>query len=176
MEQDFRNYEYMTVSTGMGSVGETVNRYASLGWEPDGRRDGLLNATLTFRRDRSIKGKERLNRLQICIEDNVEGIRMLEESKSKGSMIFALAFGIAAALLFGGGMSLIMFSTTPVVLWAIIVGVSMGVIGGVLAAINYPIFVRLVKRKTARVNPIIEKKREEIFTLCQEAHGIAVGM
>jgi len=176
MEQqnNYRNYEYMTVSTGIRNANETADRYSSLGWEIDGRQDGLLGTMLTFKRDRNIKGKEQLNRLQARIEDNMNGIRCLEESKKRGSMIFALALGIIAALIFGGGMSLIMFNAAPVVVWAIITGVGLGVIGAGLAGINYPIFNKLVERKTAKINPVIEKKRDEIFDLCQEAHGIAV--
>jgi len=172
-QNNYRNYEYLNIMVNNKSVNETVNRYASLGWEIDRQDEGFNKTTLTFRRERSIKNKEQLNRLQIRIEDGANGIKELERSKKKGASIFAGVYGSIAAVIFGGGMSLVMFSFDPVSMPAVIGGIALGVFGGVLAALTYPIFQKAVKKKTAKVNTIIEKKRDEIADLCQEAHGLS---
>jgi len=174
MEQqnNYRNYEYMTKVTDSRSVNEVANRYSSLGWEPDGQQRGLLYTTLTFKRDRGVKNKEQLNRLQARIEDGVNGIAYMEESKTKNALITSLAIGIFAALMFGGGMSLIMFNAAPLVLAALIGGIALGIVGGAVAAIVYPLYKKMVRSKTAKTDPLIEKKRDEIADLCQEASGL----
>jgi len=172
MEQqnNYRSYEYMTKTAGSREAGEIINRYESLGWELDRHADGLLLTTLTFKRDRNINNKSQLNRLQLRIEDAGNEIVYLEESKTKGATIFSLAAGIFGALTFGGGMSLIMFNADPVSWGAVIGGTVLGVVGGAIAAVVYPIYKRLIRKKTAKINPRIEEKRDEIADLCQEAY------
>jgi len=177
MEQqnNYRNYEYMTKTADSRTVSEIANRYSSLGWELDRQERGLIFTTLTFKRDRNIKNKDQLNRLQLRIEDGVNGIVYMEESKTRGATIFSLVIGIFAALMFGGGMSLIMFNADPMTAsWQVIVGFVLGIVGGAIAAVVYPLYRKAVARKTAKTNPLIEKKRDEIADLCGEAHGLVM--
>ena len=164
----------MTKTTDGRSVSEIANRYTSLGWELERQERGLLYTTLTFKRDRTIKNREQLNRLQARIEDGINSISYMEESKTKFATIFSLAMGIIAALIFGGGLSLIMLNADPITAsWQVIVGFVLGIIGGAAAAIVYPLYTKIIKRKIRKTNPLIEKKKDEISELCGQAHNLS---
>ena len=172
MEKTYYDYEYMTVTVNSKTMRETVERYNSLGWEVDGQEIGMIRSALTFKRDRNIKNKDQLNRLQRRIDDGADSVKNLEKGKKKGTAVFASIFGSLAALMFGGGMSLIMFNP-PEVSPAFIGGLALGVIGAGIATLAYPIYKIFVKKKTAKNNLLIERKKDELADLWREAKLVA---
>jgi len=174
MEQNnYRDYEYMALTTDKRNANEIANRYASLGWELDSRSGYLLSAALTFKRERNVRNKDKLNRLQLRIEDCSEGIDRLERSKARNASMMLIISGIIFALIFGGGMSLVMLNP-PAASFMFISGIVLGVTGLGLGASIYPLYRKFVKKNTAKINPLIEKKKDDLADLCQEAHSLLV--
>ncbi|MCL2752163.1 MAG: hypothetical protein FWE62_05350 [Firmicutes bacterium] len=171
MEQAYRNYEYMTLTADRQDANETANRYASLGWELDGQENGVFQTALTFKRERNITNKDRLNRLQLRIEDCADGIDRLERSKTQKASMMLTISGVLFALIFGGGMSLAILNP-PAASLVFIGGIVLGVIGLGLGALIYPFYRGFIKKNTAKIDPLIEKKKDDLADLCQEAHNL----
>ena len=84
---------------------------------------------------------------------NYEKIIELDKKTTRKPTIFALIFGILSALILGAGMSM-------VIMWQMyIVGIIVGVIGMLLATLNYFVFKNMLKKEK-------EKVKDEILNLC----------
>lgn len=170
--KEFYSYDYLTVEVNGKNASEIMDSYESLGWEIIGSDNFMenqsLKSTLNFKRDRKIKNKEQLLRQQAKLEDAYANVKILEKKKKESANIFAMVFGVLGALIFGGGMSLCMVigGTIPM-----ICGVIVGIIGIAVCAINYPIFKKMLNKKSAKINPLISKKKEEIAVICETAHN-----
>lgn len=99
-------------------------------------------------------------------ESKIDRIRRLDKKVGEKAQIVALMFGIIGALIFGAGMSLIMteigaFLGTMV--WRIVVGVGLGIIGGALAGVAYPMYKYTLKKEKKKVAPEIIKLTDELI-------------
>ncbi len=172
--KEFATYEYMAKTVPQAAITSTVDIFESFGWEATDTAPGLLGATvLSFKRNRKINDKSELNRLQRRAEDIAAGIERLEKSKTSSGSVFAYSFGIVAALILGGGMSLCLLQGSNVALLA--VGIILGIVGFILAGVNYLAYRKIVDKKTAKVNPAIDAEREKLANLCEAAHSLTVG-
>lgn len=82
-------------------------------------------------------------------ENKMEQLRKLDQSAEQKGMIWSLVVGISGALIMGGGMSLVM-------VWQnMLVGIPLGVVGLAIAAVAYPLYVRITKRQRQRLAPQI---------------------
>ncbi|MBQ7363641.1 MAG: hypothetical protein IJW48_04215 [Clostridia bacterium] len=105
------------------------------------------------------KGSEEVNKM--------ERLRHLDRSVTEKAEIVSLVFGIVGALILGFGMSLIMTELHAYLglgaIAAMVLGIIMGVLGGVVAALAYPTYAFVIKRERARVAPEILKLTEELL-------------
>lgn len=169
--KEFYSYDYLAVEVNNTNAPEVMDCYESLGWEATGSdsyvENRSLKAMLNFKRDRKIKNKEQLIRQQAKLDDAYANIKTLEKKKKEMPNIVSLILGIIGSLILGGGMSLCMVlgGTIPMVC-----GIIVGVIGIVVCAVNYPIYKKILSKKSAKINPLISKKKEEIATICETAH------
>ena len=92
-------------------------------------------------------------------ETSMEQLRRLDASATKGAAVVSLIAGIISTLILGVGMCCTM-------VWGdklFIPGIVIGIIGitGVIAA--YPIYIRMVKRKRAKLAPEIIRLSDELM-------------
>ena len=75
-------------------------------------------------------------------EDKLEKLKRLDQSAEKTGTAHALAVGIPGALIFGGGMSLVMtdIAETVGIQNPMLYGIIIGIVGMFMAIINYPIY------------------------------------
>ena len=100
-------------------------------------------------------------------EDSMARLRRLDSGVTKKAQSVALTLGIIGTLILGLGMSLIMtdlaatlgLSTTA----ALIAGVAIGVAGGVLVSLAYPIYNAVLRRERARIAPEIIRLTDELI-------------
>lgn len=171
--QRARTYDYKTVETDSRSSSEVMDYHEALGWELAGSNEGITGRiALTFRRNRKIKNKEQLNRIQVRLDDAVEGIRVLEKSKTKSALMAAIAIGTAGSLTFGGGLSICILLPLMSNLVSYVVGCFLGVVGFGVCGLGYLAYVKLRAKNTAKINVLIDKKRDGIADLCEEAQRI----
>lgn len=100
-------------------------------------------------------------------EDKLERLRRLDGGVTRKAAAIALTLGVIGMLILGFGMSLIM-TELPTILGmtatvALAVGTAVGMLGGGIAALAYPIYQLTVKRERARIAPEILRLTEELL-------------
>ena len=100
-------------------------------------------------------------------EDKMERLRRLDRRVTAKAQSISLVFGIIGMLLLGTGMSLCMSDFAEILgshrNAAIAIGVVLGVVGGALAALAYPIYNRVTLKEKEKVTPEILRLTEELM-------------
>ena len=169
-EKDFVSYEYRTVSVKAKDQTRVMDLYEAFGWEVTGTSPALDGITLSLKRDRHIPHKQELVKLERQAEDTFSRIGGLERSKTQGASAFSYIFGCIAALILGGGMSLVMLVEGSIP--ALVGGIVLGIIGIVLCGVNYPIYKRLASQKTKALLPVIDETEEKLANLLERGNEL----
>ena len=100
-------------------------------------------------------------------EDKMARLRRLDSSVTNTAQAVALVLGIIGALILGFGMSLIMTDLAEFLgleeTVVMVVGVSVGIVGGILASLAYPIYNAIVKAKRKKIAPEIIRLTDELM-------------
>lgn len=101
------------------------------------------------------------------VEDKMERLRRLDANVTQTAQTVALIIGIFGALILGIGMSLIMTDLAAFFgldhTMAMAIGVIIGVVGGILASLAYPIYHAIVKAKRKKIAPEILRLTDELM-------------
>lgn len=167
-ENNFIGYEYkeVTVSRSMESV--YADGYANFGWELDGTApslQGISFVTLKLKRDRKIRNKTELTRLQRQFESGAAEIEGLEKSKTNGAMIAAFSIGIVGTAFMAGSVFAYLAGMLPL---SIVLAIP-GFIGWILPYFSY---VKIRSNKTAKVTPLIENQYDAVYDVCEKANAL----
>lgn len=102
-----------------------------------------------------------------AVEDKMARLRRLDASATRTAQIVALVLGIIGALILGFGMSLCMTELSEILGsyrdMAMVIGIIVGVVGGVLASLAYPIYNAVVKAKRKKLAPEIIRLTDELM-------------
>lgn len=170
-DKDFVSYEYKTVQVNTKDQTKAMDMYEAFGWEVTGTTPTAVGGvTISLKRDRRQKHKPELNKLEQQAENTFETINHLQKAKTTGAGIFAYIFGIFAALVFGGGMCLVMLTENSVP--ALIGGIVLGVAGLALCGINYLVYKKIVARKTRQLLPVIDQTEEKLANLLEKGNDL----
>lgn len=172
-ENHFIGYEYkdITVSRDMETV--YSDGYANFGWLLEGSDilstlQGTNTVNLKFKRDRKIRNKAELTRLQHQFETCAGEIVSLERSKAVAASVAAYAVGlIGTAFMAGSVFAYIGGLLAPSIVLAV-----PGFLGWI---IPYFAYCKIKKNKTAKLTPMIDQKYDEIYTTCEKANGLLRG-
>lgn len=168
--KDFMSYEYRTKAVKAKDQVKAIDMYEAFGWEITAASPTPAgNVTVSMKRNRRQAHKSELNRLERQAEELYDSLNRLEQSKTFGASIFAYVFGIAATLIAGGGMSLVMLNDGAA---AIAGGVILGLAGIALCAVNYPIYKRLVSRKIKQVTSAIDENEEKLANILEKGNEL----
>ena len=100
-------------------------------------------------------------------EDKMARLRRLDASVTNTAQVVALVLGILGTLLLGFGMSLIMTDFGKILGSyrdiAMVIGIIVGVVGGILASLAYPIYNAIVKVKRQKIAPEIIRLTNELI-------------
>ena len=100
-------------------------------------------------------------------EDKMARLRRLDASVTNTAQAVALVFGIIGTLTLGFGMSLIMTELAEILglngNMAMVIGIPVGIIGGILASLAYPIYNAIVKAKRKKLAPEIIRLTDELM-------------
>ena len=100
-------------------------------------------------------------------ENKLARLRRLDAGVIEKAQIVSLVFGIVGALILGSGMSLILSDLWQTLgltrAWSLIIGISLGVLGGVLASLAYPMYQIVERHERERVAPEILKLTDELM-------------
>ena len=100
-------------------------------------------------------------------EDKMTRLRKLDASVTKTAQAVAIVFGVLGMLILGLGMSLIMTDLAEIFgsfrNLAMPVGIAIGLIGGVLASLAYPIYNAIVRARRKKLAPEIIRLADELM-------------
>ena len=166
--EGFISYEYreMTVSRDMESV--YADAYPHFGWILDGSGPayiGLSVTNLKFKRDRKIRNKAELTRLQRQFESNAREIEKLEQSKTTTASIAAFSIGLAGTAFMVASVFAVLAAMIPL---CIILAIP-ALVGW---ALPYFSFTRLTAKRTETVSPLIDQQYDSICEVCEKAHAL----
>ncbi len=163
-------YEYKEVTICSDNASFYLDGYENFGWSEDENFAvvcGPRLTTLRLKRDRKIMNKIELTRLQQHFEACTKEIQMLE--KKKTSVANAAAFTVAligTAFMAGATFTVV---HEPPVIWLCILLAVPGFIGWI-----FPYFIHngIARKKEQAIQPLIEKKYEEIYEICEKGHSL----
>ena len=100
-------------------------------------------------------------------EDKMTRLRRLDASVNRSARLVAIILGTAGALTLGAGMSLIMTELGDILglnsSLKMPIGIAIGVVGGILASLAYPIYNAIVKAKRKKLAPEIIRLTDELM-------------
>lgn len=101
------------------------------------------------------------------VEDKMARLRRLDASVTNTAQAVALVFGIVGTLVLGFGMS---FMMTDLAAFfgvgegmAMVIGIPVGILGGTLASLAYPLYNAIVKAKRKKLAPEILRLTDELM-------------
>ncbi len=169
--KDFITYEYQTKTVKAKEQTRVMDMSEAFGWEVTGATPTFAEGvTLSLKRDRKIRHKQELLKLERQAEETYSAISKLQSQKTFAANVFAYCFGIVAALILGGGMSMCMLIENNVAAFA--GGIILGIAGIVLCAVNYPVFKKIESKKTAQVLPLIDDNEEKLANILAKGNDL----
>lgn len=167
-EKAFVGYEYQEVAVKSGMSSVYADGYENFGWKLEnsdfalGKPDYVV---MRFKRDRKIRNKPELTRLQRQFDSISSDIVSLESSKRVKASIAAYIVGIVGTAFMTGSV----FSITSGMLIPCIILAIPAFIGWLLP---YFLYRSIEKKKTVAVTPLIDSKYDELYTVCEKANGL----
>ena len=99
-------------------------------------------------------------------EDKMDRLRRLDASVTRSAQAVAIVFGVVGALILGFGMSLCMTELGEILGtyrdMSMLIGISVGMLGGIMASLAFPIYKAVVRAKRKRLAPEIIRLADEI--------------
>jgi hypothetical protein len=170
-KNNFIGYEYQDVTVKRSMASLYADSYQNFGWELDGTAepvDKLDSVTMKFKRDRKLRNKAELTRLQRNFDACITEILSLEAQKYIKASVVAYIIGIIGTAFMAGSVFAVTANRIiPCILLAI-----PAFIGWVLPYFCYH---TIVKKKAAEVTPLIDQKYEEVYAVCEKANALLDG-
>lgn len=161
--KEFVGFDYMEVPARGTMASMYVDSYRNFGWECEGMsgetEDGTV--TLMFKRDRKIRNKAELSRLQGHFEACAHEIESLERSKTTAATIAAFTIGVVGTVFLGGAV----FAYLGGMLLMMVILAVPGFLGWIAPYFSYR---RIFQRKSEQILPLIEQKIDEIYGVCEQ--------
>lgn len=167
-EHNFVGYEYKDITVKKDSESVYADGYTHFGWTLEGTSTPFQNVgsvTMKFKRDRKIRNKAELTRLQRQFEACVTDIETLERSKLMSASIVAYGIGLVGTACMAGSVFAYLDNMLPL-------SVILAIPGFAGWIIPYFSFSGIRRKKTDKVTPFIDKKYDEIYEVCEKANGL----
>ena len=167
-ENNYIGYEYrdFTVSRKMESV--YADGYQNFGWMPESISAAVnkpFYSVMKFKRDRKIRNKAELTRLQHQFEACVAEIEALERSKHIRASAIAYILGVLGTAFMAGATFAYLAGMLPLCIILAIPGFA----GWIFP---YWCYSSIRSKKTALATPLIDNKYDEIYEVCEKANGL----
>ena len=164
----FIGYEYKELYVDRDKEGVYADAYPNFGWTLENSTAPVLGIStigLKFKRDRRIRNKAELTRLQRQFESNVSEIEKLEQSKTTKASIAAYTIGLAGTALMAGSVFAFLAGLIPL---CIVLAVPALICWG----LGYLSFIKIREKRIETVTPLIEQQYDAIYEVCEKAHAL----
>lgn len=167
-KNDFTGFEYRDITVKKAFQSVYADSFGSFGWIEEGVSEAIGkidSIVMKFKRDRKIRNKAELTRLQRQFETCVAEIVSLERSKTTKAAAIAYVVGVIGTACMVGSVFAVTGGNIPLcVVFAI-----PGFIGWI---IPYWIFKSVSGKKREEVNPLIDRKYDELYDICEKANAL----
>ncbi|SBW10462.1 conserved hypothetical protein [uncultured Eubacteriales bacterium] len=164
----FIGYEYANFTVNRDMEAMYADGYQNFGWMLESvstPQAGVRDVTMRFKRDRKIRNKAELTRLQRQFDACAAEITGMERSKAANAITMALIVGLLGTAFLAG-------ATFAYLGGLAVFGVVLAIPGFVGWALPYFLYNATYMKKAAVVDPLIEKKRDEVYELCERANAL----
>lgn len=100
-------------------------------------------------------------------ENKMERLRRLDKAVNQKAQAVSIVFGVIGILILGIGMSLAMSEFGEILgkysTLAMPIGAAVGVVGGIIASLAYPIYNSVLKREREKIAPEIIRLSDELM-------------
>ncbi len=175
-ENKFIGYEYKNITVPADQVSMYLDCYENFGWiadekaylaEKQKKLPDQHHSTMRLKRDRKILNKMELTRLQRNFESCAHEIEVLEREKTRLPMIQSLTVGMIGTA-FMAGATFAAVHEPPLVVLCILLAIP--AFSGWIAP--YFLYRYMVEKKKKKLDPLIDDKLEEIYSICQKGHAL----
>lgn len=173
---EYVGYEYKRKEILKEHASLYLDSYPCFGWEEDPNAEIAQErtqpegyVTLNFRRDRKICNKVELTRLQRNFDGCILEIDRLEKSKATLATIAAMVIGVAGTACMAGSV----FAVTadpPLITLCIILAIP-GFVGWIAPWFVYRV---LIRKRSAKIQPLIEDEMEELYEVCRKGKDLLI--
>lgn len=163
-ETKYVGYEYMEATSNHRMESMYIDCYRNFGWEFEGKRSGQehsSNTVLKFKRNRKLRNKAELSRLQRQFEACAREVELLERSKTATASIASFSIGLIGTALLGCSV----FSYLNGLLPLMVILAIPGFFGWILPFFCYN---KIQSGKARQIEPLMEQKQDEIYSLCEQ--------
>ena len=163
-ENGFVGFEYMEIPAKRSMESMYADSYGNFGWEFEGsslQENTGDSITMKFKRDRKLRNKAELTRLQRQFEACAHEIETLEKSKATAATVAAFTIGLIGTAFLGGAVFAYLAGMLPLM---VILAVP-GFIGWI---IPYFCYQKLLRNRERQIAPIIDQKNDEIYSVCEQ--------
>lgn len=167
-KKDFMGYEYQNITVKKTMQAVYANSFGNFGWIAEGIEDtvGKMDSVvMKFKRDRKIRNKSELTRLQRQFEACTAEIVSLERSKVTKAAGIAYAVGVIGCAFMAGSVFAVTAGNIPL---CVILAVP-GFFGWIAP---YLLFRSISAKKTEAVTPLIDQKYDELYSVCEKANAL----
>lgn len=167
-DNHFVGYEYRDITVDRDMESMYTDGYENFGWKLETASSphvGLNTLTLKFKRDRKIRNKMELTRLQRQFDACVSEITSMEKSKAASASIAAYSVGLIGTAFMAGSVFAVL---APNIILCIVLAVP-AFIGWLLP---YFLYKSAYAKKAAKVAPLIDNKYDEIYEVCERANSL----
>ncbi len=161
-------YEYKSITVDRDIESMYVDSYQNFGWMLESifkPQAGFNTIAMKFKRDRKVRNKAELTRLQRQFEACASEITRMEKSKASHGMMLALTVGLIGTAFLAGAI----FAYLGGLIGLCIVLALPGFIGWILPHFLYN---STYSKQAAKVDPLIEIKQDEIYEVCERANAL----
>ena len=150
----------------------TTDAYNNLGWEVTSTTMADMNlnyVNISLKRDRKVKDKQELIKLQSKIDKALYDIEKLQKQMKMAGRCESLSVGVVGALTFGGGMSMTMLLSGTAFL---VGGIALGCIGVGISLLAYKVYKKIQDKKLVVLEPKHQTELDKLSSLCEEANAL----
>lgn len=164
-ERNFISYDYQerTIDKKLRSMYEDA--YRNFGWQQVGTSPEQFTTdkiTLHFKRNRKIKNKAELTRLQRNFDVCLKEIQRIE--RSKAAKAFSSAFGVGFI-----GTTFMALSVFAVTADKVVLCIILSIPGFIGWALPYFLYKAMYQKRSTEVSDLIEDKYDELYNVCERA-------
>ncbi|HWQ73828.1 MAG TPA: hypothetical protein VN441_00810 [Syntrophomonas sp.] len=164
----FTGYEYKSITVDYDMESMYADGYQNFGWMLESTSKpqvGVNTIAMKFKRDRKIRNKAELTRLQRQFDACASEIIRMEKSKNSHALTIALIVGLIGTAFLAGAT----FAYLGGLIVLCIILALPGFIGWILPHLLYN---STYSKQAAKVDPLIENKQDEIYEVCERANAL----